>query len=218
MFEFQPDAGKLELRMEPSVAEPLNPYAAGQCAASLPPPRAMELDEPILLRGETNLQHEFLVMRTWNDRPTKWITRLLALLGVMSATCGLYRFWTTGARYDLLVAVGALLAALCLWFASWILLGLLFGTLALLGIPYHQSFCALVTNDGLRCRSSTGDVFRPWSCFSRMVSAGELIMLYGQGNQRSLPIVIFNIHWCACSSDEERLWSLMEAKFGGPAR
>ena len=34
---------------------------------------ALELDEPILLRGEINLAHEVLVMRHFNRGATRWI-------------------------------------------------------------------------------------------------------------------------------------------------
>lgn len=74
-----------------------------------------------------------------------------------------------------------------------------------------------MTNDGLRLRGTAGEEFRPWSSFSKMESAGELIMFYGQGDQRNLPIVILNIHWCTSSADQDRLWSLLEARFGNAA-
>lgn len=126
--------------MGPTATETINPYAPPQCAAGPPAPRVVESDEPILLRGEINLAHEVLVMRRWKDRPTKWVTRLLALLALSTATCGAYRFWTTGDLHDLRATILALLAAPCFWFGSWILLGLLFGACALLGIPYQKSF------------------------------------------------------------------------------
>ena len=199
------------------VAEPINPYAPPQCDATPPSPGAMELVEPIVLRGEINLAHEVLVMRRWKHRPTRWISRLLAILALSSAACSVYRFWTTGGLYDLIVAALALLAAPSFWFGSWIALGLFFGACALLGIPYQTSLWAQATNEGLGTCGSAGEEFLSWSSFSRMEMSGELIFLYGLGNQRGIPIVILNLHWCTTCADEERLLSLVEARFGPDA-
>ena len=200
--------------MGPTVAEPINPYAPPQCAAGPPPPRARELDEPILIRGEINLAHEVLVMRRLNGRSTKWITRLLALLALCAVALLLHRFWQTGDRNALLAAIMPLFAASFLLFLPWILFGLYVAVLGLLGIAHQKPFWALVTNDGVRTRGRAGEEFQPWSSFSRMELAGELIALYGCGNLRNLPVIIFNIHWCARSADQDRLWSLLEARFG----
>lgn len=207
--------------MGPAAAEPINPYASPQCAGGRPAPVAMALDEPIVLRGEINLAHEVLVLRRLRVRGTKWIGFPLATLALCASALCFHRFWKTGDPNVLWAALVPLLGAPCLLFlvsiVSWTFLALHFAILGLLGIPYQKSFWALVTGDGVRLRGSAGEEFQPWSSFSRMEMAGELIVLYGQGNLRDIPIVILNIHWCADSTDQDRLWSLLEAKFGGAA-